>query len=176
MIALSPVRRPSETHSTNGDKPLQRRAFVATLGAAALAAGSGAAAPQKAAGSGAAAPQKAAPVAAAPEPRFVALAEAATRAGGPAKACLRVCFERLSAKETNFAECARLASDLVAGTQTLAALAATGAPFAAGFAKTIADIAIACRKECEKFPDVAVFKACGAAAAMLAEECGKVTF
>ncbi len=165
MIALSPVRRPSETHSTNGDKPLQRRAFVATLGAAALAAGSGAAAPQKAA-----------PVAAAPEPRFVALAEAATRAGGPAKACLRVCFERLSAKETNFAECARLASDLVAGAQTLAALAATGAPFAAGFAKTIADIAIACRKECEKFPDVAVFKACGAAAAMLAEECGKVTF
>ncbi len=138
---------------------MERRAFVTSLAAAAALCGQASGAEQ--------------PAPPAQEKRYAALAEAATRASGPAKAGLRYCFDRLAAKEAGYADCARAASDLVAGAQTLAALAAMGAPLTAGFAKTAADIAAACKKECDKFPEAAACKACGEACAALLDACGK---
>ncbi|WP_162009785.1 Csp1 family four helix bundle copper storage protein [Methylocystis heyeri] len=143
---------------------MKRRSFIAGIGAAAY--GSSALAGQAPAVPAAAAP-------AAPRKPYKTLAETSAKCLEASRDCLRKSFERLSAKDPSLADCASLASEVAAACAALEALAGTGAPFAVGFARTAADLCLACKKECEKFPQIAECLALGAACRTCAEECRK---
>jgi Cys-rich four helix bundle protein (predicted Tat secretion target) len=142
---------------------MKRRSFIAGIGVAAY-------------GSSASAAPPAAPSAASPSavrPPYKALAEASAKCLRAGQDCLRKSFERLAAKDASLLDCARSASDVIAACASLSALAAVGAPFALGFARTVADIALACKKDCDRFPQIAECQALGAACSACAEECRK---
>jgi Cys-rich four helix bundle protein (predicted Tat secretion target) len=143
---------------------MKRRSFIAGIGAAAY-------------GSSALAGQ--APAVPAPQPSAIArkpyktLAETSAKCLEASRDCLRKSFERLSARDPSLADCASLASDVAAACAALEALAAIGAPFALGFARTVADLCLACKKECEKFPQIPECRALADASRVCAEECRK---
>jgi Cys-rich four helix bundle protein (predicted Tat secretion target) len=143
---------------------MKRRSFIAGIGIAAY--GSSALGAQTPAA-------PAAPAPSAVRPPYKALAEASAKCLRAGQDCLRKSFERLAAKDTSLIDCARSASDVVAACASLSALAAVGAPFALGFARTAADICLACKKECDRFPQIAECQALAAACAACAEECRK---
>jgi Cys-rich four helix bundle protein (predicted Tat secretion target) len=141
---------------------MKRRSFIAGVGV--VACGTGAlAAP--------AAPAPATPTGA--RPPYKALAEASAKCLKAGQECLRKSFERLAAKDPSLIDCARSASDVVAACASLSGLAAVGAPFALGFARTVADVALACKKDCDRFPQIAECQALSAACAACADECRK---
>jgi Cys-rich four helix bundle protein (predicted Tat secretion target) len=143
--------------------PVKRRDFIAVAG------GIAACAP-----AALAAPAPALPLPATARKPYKTLADASAKCLKAAQDCLRISFERLAAKDAALAGCASLASDVGAACAALEALAATGAPFTLGFARTVADLCLACKKECEKFPQIAECRALAAAASACAEECRKV--
>ncbi len=71
-------------------------------------------------------------------------------------------------------DCADTAYQLVAGCSALAALAAMNSDHPGHFAKVVEMICGDCKKECDKFPNIGVCKACGDACKACAEECAKV--
>ena len=52
-------------------------------------------------------------------------------------------------------------------------LAAVNSPFTPAMAKTVADVCMACKKECDKFPQYVECTDCGTACKACAEECRK---
>jgi Cys-rich four helix bundle protein (predicted Tat secretion target) len=88
--------------------------------------------------------------------------------------CLRHCLGMYKMKDTSMAECADSAYQLVNGCEALAALAAVNSMHTAHLAKVVEMLCNDCKKECDKFPKVAVCKACGDACKACAEECRKV--
>jgi Cys-rich four helix bundle protein (predicted Tat secretion target) len=145
---------------------MKRRSFVAAMGATAMAA----------------------PVAVAQQPptkipaqqpglkaRYNALAEASSLCVTTGQDCLRRAISQLAAKDSSLIDCAKSSSDVVAACGALAALAATGAPFAQAFARTVADLCLACKKDCDRFAQIPECAALGAACAACAAECQKIT-
>ncbi len=141
---------------------MERRGFIAGVGWA--AAGPGAL-------TGRTAPVSAPPP---PKPPYVVLAQAGDKCVKAAEELLRKCFERFAAKDSSLVDCARSASDVLGSCAALSALAATGAPFALGFARTAAELCLVSQKDCDRFPQIAECQALGAACAACAEECRKV--
>ncbi len=144
---------------------MERRSFFAAIGAAVLT--SPAAAQQP--------PAKLAAPAANPRPPYKALADASLLCVSAGEDCLQKAFSQFGAKDVSLLDCARSSSDVVAACGALASLSALGAPFATAFARTVADLCLACKKDCDRFMQIAECAALGAACAACAAECRKIT-
>jgi Cys-rich four helix bundle protein (predicted Tat secretion target) len=81
----------------------------------------------------------------------------------------------LAANDASMGACTKSTYDLVAACGALATLAGTSSGFTPAFAKVVAEVCTSCKKECDKFPDIAECKACGAACQACAEECHKIS-
>lgn len=106
--------------------------------------------------------------------KYKALFESSGKCVSAGEECLRHCFETLAANDASMGACAKSTYELVAACKTLATFAGTSSSFTPAFAKIVADVCIACKKECDKFPNVAECKACGDACQACAEECRKI--
>ena len=85
--------------------------------------------------------------------------------------CLRRALP--ATKDVALADCANSTADVVAACGALTALAGLGSPYAPAFARTVADLCLACKKDCDKLLRVAECAALGAACANCAAECAK---
>jgi len=146
---------------------MERREFIAAMGAAATVAAS-------------ASTQALAEAAAAGEmedmhpPLYKGLEKSSIECVATGNDCLRHCFGMFSMKDTSMGACANASFQLVAACEALATLAAVNSPHVPAFAKTVATICEDCKKECDKFPKIAECTACGDACKKCAEECRKV--
>lgn len=107
-------------------------------------------------------------------PKYKALEKAANECVATGNDCLRHCFGMYKMKDTSMAECADSVYQLIAGCEALGALAAVNSEHTGHFAKVVEMLCNDCKKECDKFPKVAVCKACGDACKACADECKKV--
>lgn len=143
---------------------MERREFVAAFGAIAAAAAASPAVAQTADphahhGQGA---------------KYKAVLETSSKCVSTGYECLRHCFDMLSAKDVSMADCTKATYDLISACGALASLAGTNSPFTPAFAKTVADVCMACKKECDKFPQYVECKVCGDACKACADECRKI--
>ena len=106
-------------------------------------------------------------------PKYKALEKATIECVATGNDCLRHCFGMYSMKDTSMAACANAAFQLVAGCGALATLAAVNSAHTGHFAKVVEMLCNDCKKECDKFPNVGVCKACGDACKTCAAECAK---
>lgn len=143
---------------------MERRQFVAALGAAAAAASSTRAFAQATAPGAHHHPAK-----------FRALMETSAKCVSSGNECLRHCFGMLSMNDPSMADCTKASYDLVAACASLETLAAVNSPFTPALAKTVGDVCMACKKECDRFPQYAECKNCGDACKACADECQKVS-
>jgi Cys-rich four helix bundle protein (predicted Tat secretion target) len=142
---------------------MERREFMAALGAAtAVLAAQPAFAEEAAAGKHM------------HPPKYKALSDAAGKCVLEGDNCLRHCFGMLAMNDASMADCTKASYDLVAACRALETLAAVNSSFTPAMAKTVADICMACKKECEKFPQYVECKDCGDACKACADECHKI--
>ena len=147
---------------------MERREFVATLGAAAAALSVSQAFAEDA-------EKMANPHAGHVHPaKYKAVMESSAKCVSTGNECLRHCFGMLSMNDTSMADCTKASYDLIAACGALEVLAAVNSPFTPAFAKTVGDVCMACKKECDKFPQYAECKACGDACKACADECRKI--
>ena len=147
---------------------MERREFVTALAAAAAAASVSSGFRRRRGQNGESPRQHMHPA------KYKALMESAAKCVSTGNECLRHCFGMLSMKDTSMADCTKASYDLIAACGALEVLAAVNSPFTPAFAKTVADVCIACKKECDKFPQYVECKNCGDACQACAEECRKV--
>lgn len=102
-----------------------------------------------------------------------ALADASSKCVDDGNNCLRHCFGMISMNDASMADCTKATYDTIAACEALATLAAVNSPHTAAFAKVVADVCLACKKECDKFPDVAECRDMGASCKACADECKK---
>ena len=107
-------------------------------------------------------------------PKYKALETEALKCVGTGNDCLRHCLSMYKMKDTSMSDCADAAFQLVAGCDALATLASVNSEHTGHFAKVVSMLCKDCQKECEKFPKVAVCKACGESCKACAAECDKV--
>jgi Cys-rich four helix bundle protein (predicted Tat secretion target) len=161
---LSAAKSPALPRKT-GDQTeisMERREFIAAVGAVAAVASASQAFAQGAAAS--------------MHPgKYKALEEAAGHCVATGNDCLRHCFGMLAMKDVSMAGCTDAAYQLVAACGALQSLAALNSKHLPAFAKVVAEICTACQTECEKFPDVAECKSCAASCKTCAVACRKVT-
>jgi Cys-rich four helix bundle protein (predicted Tat secretion target) len=90
--------------------------------------------------------------------------------------CLRHCLAMTAMKDTSMAACERAVVELIAACRALQTLASINSTFTPAFAKDVAAVCDACRKECQPF--VAKYVECKAsfdACTKCAAECRKVS-
>lgn len=138
---------------------MQRREFIAAVATAAVA--------------GAAAPPAVARAPAVPNRPvdYAALEAAAGACLDAGEDCLRLCFGELAAADRRLSACAEAAYELVTACRAVRSLAAVKSTHVPIFARALAQACIACRSECEQFPDVEACRILGAACGTCAEEC-----
>jgi Cys-rich four helix bundle protein (predicted Tat secretion target) len=149
---------------------MERRQFVAAFGAAAAAA----TASRDFAPATAPAPAPGAPLHHHPA-KYRALMETSAKCVSSGNECLRHCFGMLSMNDTSMAECTKASYDLVAACAALETLAAVNSPYTPALAKTVGDVCLACKKECDRFPQYVECKDCGDACKACADECQRVS-
>lgn len=108
-------------------------------------------------------------------PKYKALADTSGKCASTGEECLRHCFGMLSMNDTSMADCTKAVYDLVAVCAALQTLASVNSPFTPAFAKNVAGVCDACKKECDKFPKVIECRTCGDACQACADECRKVS-
>ena len=113
---------------------------------------------------------EAAPPAAKSSSGLTAAAESCVRAS---HACLRHCLDMLATGNATMAVCAKAVSDLIPTSHALTALAASGSPHTAALAAVVAQVAKACKVECDKHLAMGPCKACADSCAALIAEVGK---
>ena len=142
---------------------MERREFMTTLGAAAAVMSAMPAFAESAGGVHHMHP-----------PKYKALSDAAGKCVLDGDNCLRHCFGMLSMNDTSMADCTKASFDTIAACRALETLASVNSPYAVSVAKAVESICLACKKECDKFPQysecVDMAKSCEACAA----ECHKV--
>lgn len=106
-------------------------------------------------------------------PKYKALEEAAAHCVATGNDCLRHCLGMYKMKDTSMADCADAAFQLVAACAALNSLAAVNSVHTGHLAKAVEMVCNDCKKECDKFPKVAVCKTCGNSCKTCAEECRK---
>ncbi len=106
-------------------------------------------------------------------PKYKALMETSAKCVSTGNECLRHCFGMLSMNDSSMAECTKASYDLVAASGALGVLGAVNSPVKPAVAKTVADVCMACKKECDKFPQYVECTDCGTACKACAEECRK---
>ena len=107
-------------------------------------------------------------------PQYKALEKAAVECIATGNDCLRHCFGMYKMKDTSMAACADSVFQLVAACEALAALAAVNSEHTGHLAKVVEMVCNDCKKECDKFPKIAVCTSCGDACKTCAAECRKV--
>lgn len=107
-------------------------------------------------------------------PKFKALETETLKCIGTGNDCLRHCLSMYKMKDTSMSDCADAAFQLVAVCDALNTLASVNSEHTGHLAKVVAMVCRDCQKECEKFPNVAVCKACGESCKACAAECDKV--
>lgn len=107
-------------------------------------------------------------------PKYKALEKTSIECVATGNDCLRHCLGMYKMKDTSMADCADSVFQLVAVCDALAALAAVNSEHTGHLAKVVEMVCNDCKKECDKFPKIAVCKACGDACKACAEECRKV--
>ena len=107
-------------------------------------------------------------------PKYKALEKTSIECVATGNDCLRHCLSMYKMKDTSMADCADSVFQLVAACDALAALAAVNSEHTGHLAKVVEMVCNDCKKECDKFPKIAVCKACGDACKACAEECRKV--
>jgi Cys-rich four helix bundle protein (predicted Tat secretion target) len=108
-------------------------------------------------------------------PKYKALEEAASHCVATGDDCLRHCLAMYKMKDTSMADCADSVYQLVQACVALQAISAVNSEHTGHLAKAVAMICRDCQKECEKFPNIAVCKACGESCKACAAECDKVS-
>ena len=142
---------------------MERREFVTALGAAAAAISVSRAYAEEA------------PVKHMHPPKYKALMEkSAGKCVATGNECLRHCFGMLSMNGSEHRRIApRRRTISVAACGALETLAAVNSTFTPALAKTVADVCMACKKECDKFPQYVECTDCGTACKACADECRK---
>jgi Cys-rich four helix bundle protein (predicted Tat secretion target) len=107
-------------------------------------------------------------------PLYKGVSEASAKCVDAGNNCLRHCFGMLNMGDSSMAACTQATYETIAACGALDSLAATNSTFTPAFAKVVANVCEACKKECDKFPDVAECVAMGAACKACAEECHKI--
>lgn len=105
---------------------------------------------------------------------YKALSEAASKCVLDGNNCLRHCFGMLSMKDTSMAECTKASFDVIAACGALETLASVNSSSTPALAKVVMDMCLACKKECDKFPQYSECVDMGAACKACADECRKV--
>lgn len=146
---------------------MERREFVAAVGAAAALSATRALAEDRTANPHAGHMMHG--------PKYQALMKTSADCVSTGNECLRHCFGMLSMNDTSMAGCTRAAYDLVAACAALETLAAVNSPFTQTLAKAVGEVCVACKKECDRFPQNTECNACGDACRACAEECRKVS-
>ncbi|HXW21589.1 MAG TPA: four-helix bundle copper-binding protein [Rhodomicrobium sp.] len=106
-------------------------------------------------------------------PKYKALMETSAKCVSTGNECLRHCFGMLSMNDASMAACTTATFDLIAACGALEAMSAVNSSFTPALAKTVGDVCMACKKECDKFPKIAECTACGDACKACADECRK---
>lgn len=145
---------------------MERREFMTAMGAVAALAASSAAVAEEAKKGGAPAHHH--------PPKYKGVSEASAKCVEAGNNCLRHCFGMLSMGDASMAACTQATYEVIAACGALDALAATNSLYAPALAKVVAEVCEACKKECDKFPDVAECVTMGAACKTCAEECHKI--
>ena len=94
-------------------------------------------------------------------PKYKALEKTSIECVATGNDCLRHCLGMYKMKDTSMAECADSVFQLIAGCDALAALAAVNSEHTGHLAKVVEMLCNDCKKECDKFPKIAVCKTCG---------------
>jgi len=108
-------------------------------------------------------------------PKYKALADAAGKCVVDGDSCLRHCFGMLSMNDASMAECTKASFDTIAACRSLESLASVNSPHTAAVAKVVEAICLACKKECDKFPQYSECVDMGASCKACAEECRKIS-
>ncbi|HEY8067175.1 MAG TPA: four-helix bundle copper-binding protein [Methylosinus sp.] len=108
-------------------------------------------------------------------PKFHALMKTSAECVSTGNECLRHCFGMLSMNDTSMVACTKAAYDLVSACAALESMAAVNSPLTPTLAKAVGDVCMACKKECDRFPQISECKACGDSCKACAEECRKVS-
>jgi len=108
-------------------------------------------------------------------PKFHALMKTSAECVSTGNECLRHCFGMLSMNDTSMVGCTKAAYDLVSACAALESMAAVNSPLTPTLAKAVGDVCMACKKECDRFPQISECKACGESCKACAEECRKVS-
>ncbi|ATQ66622.1 MULTISPECIES: four-helix bundle copper-binding protein [Methylosinus] len=148
---------------------MERRQFVAAIGAAAAAASASRAFAQTTQGLAPGAPVHHHPA------KYHALMETSAKCVSTGNECLRHCFGMLSMNDTSMADCTKASYDLVAACAALETLSAVNSSATPALAKTVYDVCMACKKECDRFPQYSECKNCGDACKACADECQRVS-
>ena len=106
-------------------------------------------------------------------PKYKALSDAAGKCVLDGDNCLRHCFGMLSMNDTSMAGCTTASFDTIAACRALESLAAVNSSAVPALAKVVENICLACKKECDKFPQYTECKECGDACKACADECHK---
>ena len=141
---------------------MERREFMTALGAAAAVLSAAPALAEGAAGA-----QHMHP------PKYKGLSDAAGKCVIEGDNCLRHCFGMLSMNDTSMAACTTASFDTIAACRALATLASVNSSAVPALAKVVEDICLACKKECDKFPQYSECVAMGESCKACAEECKK---
>ena len=144
---------------------MQRRSFMTALGLSALARAADAA-PES---------RPSSPQAPAQRTGYTELVDASAPCLSAAEACLRGALKQVATKDGALIECANSSADVIAACAALLTLAGANAPFAAGFARAVADVCVACKKDCDRFPQIPECAALSVACANCAAACRKAT-
>ena len=144
---------------------MERREFIAAVGAVAAAVSASSAFAEEAGG---------AAVHHMHPPKYKGLSEAAAKCVLDGNSCLRHCFGMLTMNDTSMAECTKAAFDVIAGCGALETLAAVNSAHTPALAKAVAEMCLACKKECDKFPQYSECVDMGASCKACAEECHKI--
>ncbi|MGD9544860.1 MAG: four-helix bundle copper-binding protein [Methylocystis sp.] len=145
---------------------MERREFISTLGVVAAAMSASSALAETAGAKPGAEHMH--------PPLYKALSDAAAKCVLEGNNCLRHCFGMLSMKDTSMAECTKESFDVVAACGALETLASVNSSSTPALAKIVMDMCLACKKECDKFPQYSECVDMGAACKTCADECRKV--
>ncbi|WP_424363850.1 four-helix bundle copper-binding protein [Methylocystis parvus] len=143
---------------------MERREFITTLGVAAAVTSVSSALAEEG-GKGAAHHHP---------PLYKALSDARAKCVLEGNNCLRHCFGMLSMDDASMADCTKATYDVIAACGALESLAAVNSPHTPAFAKVVYEVCTACKKECDKFPQVDECRDMGASCKACAEECKKM--
>jgi Cys-rich four helix bundle protein (predicted Tat secretion target) len=146
---------------------MERREFMTVIGAVAAAASTSSAFAEEAG-------KAAAPVHHMHPPIYKAVSETSAKCVLEGNNCLRHCFGMLSMNDSSMAECTKASFDVIAACGALETLASVNSSYTPAFAKIVMDMCLACKKECDKFPQYSECVDMGASCKACAEECRKI--